>query len=37
MHEEAGNKENIAYINEDFVNLIEEYGEIVKAIEMREA
>lgn len=36
-HEEAGNKENIAYINEDFVNLIEEYGEIVKAIEMREA
>lgn len=37
MHEETGNKENIAYINEDFVNLIEEYGEIVKAIEMREA
>lgn len=37
MHEEAGNKGNIAYINEDFVNLIEEYGEIVKAIEIREA
>lgn len=34
MHEGAGSKGNIFYINEDFVNLIEEYGEIIKAIEM---
>lgn len=33
MHEGAGNKENILYINEDFVNLIEEYEDIIKAIE----
>lgn len=33
MHEGAGNKENILYINEDFVNLIEEYKDIIKAIE----
>lgn len=37
MHEETGSRGDIAYINEDFVNLIEEYGNIVKAIEMREA
>lgn len=34
MHEGAGGKKNILYINEDFVNLMEEYREIVKAIEM---
>ena len=33
MHDEAGNKRNLSYINEDFVNLMEEYREIVKAIE----
>lgn len=33
MHEGAGNKGNILYINEDFVNLIEEYEEVIKAIE----
>ncbi|MBD5540142.1 MAG: response regulator [Lachnospiraceae bacterium] len=33
MHEGAGSKENILYINEDFVNLIEEYEDVIKAIE----
>lgn len=33
MHEGAGGKGNISYINEDFVNLIEEYGEVIKTIE----
>lgn len=37
MHEKAGNKGNIDYINEDFVNLIEEYGKIVKAIDSKDS
>lgn len=33
MHEEAGGRGDASYVNEDFVNLMEEYRGIVKALE----